>query len=579
MNVNDYKALYIGEAEEILQSLENGIIGLETCDDPDSLLEELFRHAHNLKGISGAMGYEAVVEASHALENVLDRFKRQELDFTQSEADLLLMAVDILRWLVQLAISGAGDGKERLSEFLAMLAPLCAPQEADGGKKAGQKRGSKSGATVQGPEKESAGPEQATAVAIDLMGEGPKLESFAFSSGITSTRVELELLDKLMDQVGELIISKIRLSRLAHELGSKKLADELVSTERLISDIQKEVMEIRLVPVGQVFQRFRRLVRDVAREMDKKVEFEIVGEDIGLDRQVLEGMVDPLVHLIRNALDHGIESIEERIAAGKPETAKIVLTARRERNFVIIEVSDDGRGINLNKVKKLGAYEGLMDRDKQELSEEDLCTILTAPGFSTSKTVDRLSGRGMGMNIVKKMLESLGGVLHIESEPDKGTRIMLQLPINLSIIKALLFFVGKEVHALPVEYVKETIRIERESFITIRGHEVLQVKNATIPVIKPWEIFGMPPEEGSSRFTKVIIVDSAEARVALIVNRILGQQDVVIKGLPEMIRGTSGVSGATILGSGEIAFIWDPKALLQGRCLHDNVQETVLLEN
>jgi len=401
----------------------------------------------------------------------------------------------------------------------------------------------------------------------------------SLSQRITSTKVELERLDRILDLAGELTVSRIRFSAIASTLGSKPLLDELALSWRLISQIQKEVMEARLIPVGQVFQRFHRLVRDVSHETGKSVKFEITGVEIGLDRVVLEGMVDPLVHLIRNAMDHGIESPSERRAAGKSEEARLTLSARRERNNVVLEVSDDGRGIDLAKVAASAAEAGIFKGRTADLTDDDVCRIITMPGFSTAASVDRLSGRGMGMNIVKRAVDSLGGAIQIRSKPGTGTTVALLLPINLSIIKALLFSVGSEVHAIPIEYVSETTRFERGSLKTVQGNLVLHDGDGVVSVLMPDDIFGLPLDTTDERYSKVIVIDTGARRIAVVVNTIIGQQDIVIKALPPLFRGVRGISGATVLGSGKVAFIWDPHILFEGRCTYESDQKALVLEN
>lgn len=600
MKVSDYKALYISEAEEILQALENGIIGLEGEEDKKACIEGLFRNAHNLKGISGAMGYDSIVEASHSLENVLDRFRSERQDVMPYEADRLLHSVDLLRELVRYAVEGKGAANEPelLSDIERNLSPIFGePEELiiedEKNARTKAKTQTKTGkrprvkpqstaprAPIEGESSKAADADQA---GIPGPAAGPEdheqirgIDGAAHretaAQMIRSTRVELEQLDRLVDLVGELIISRIRLNRLARELKHRPLNDELAVSGRLIAQIQAETMEMRLVPVGQVLQRFKRLVRDVSKEMGKQVKLELVGAEIGLDKVVLEGIIDPLVHLIRNAVDHGIESPQQRIESGKPEQATVTLSARRERNSVIIDVSDDGRGIDFEKVSREGSPGGQPVSSREDLTEDELCQILTTPGFSTSDKVDHLSGRGVGMNIVKNVVDSLGGSMHINSDFGKGTTISLHLPINLSIIKALLFYVGDDVHALPIEYVKETTRIERGNFKSVGGREVLQMKHGPILILRPSEIFGLEREPEKERYVKVIVVDTEKGTFGLVINRILGQQDVVIKGLPLMIRGISGISGATILGSGKIAFIWDPRFLFEGRYMYESVQ-------
>lgn len=600
MKVSDYKALYTSEVQEIMQALENGIIELEGGENCAACIEELFRNAHNLKGMSGAMGYDLVEKAGHVLENVLDRCRNSEISISSAETDLMLRVVDLIRELVGCAIDEAesAEQEEILGNIIVLLSPLSARVSEPDGKRINRPQRKKdTGEERSGPEKQGVDcPGKNESTGNDGYDENRVEQGGKYREGssegdleetqekshpqVTATKVRLESLDRLMDLVGELIISRIRIGGIAQELGNKLLIEELVSSGRLVSEIQKEVMEARLVPVGDVFQRFNRIVRDISRDMDKKVDLEIVGSEIGLDRTVLESMVDPLVHLIRNAMDHGIESPEERVSSGKSAEGKIILSAKREKNFVILEVIDDGAGIDISRVMEEQVSSGSIAGGKKfGLSEDELCKILTTPGFSTSKEVGRFSGRGIGMNVVKKKVDSLGGSMRIVSKPGFGTKVSLQLPINLSIIKALLFYVGKEIHAIPIEYVRETSRVESGSFKSVRGRDVLSTKEGVIPIVKPWELFNLSPEQDDNRFIKVIVVDTGWGSAGLVVNRILGQQDVVIKGLPAMIRGIGGITGATILGSGRIAFIWDPRILFESRCNNVSDTETVVLAN
>jgi two-component system chemotaxis sensor kinase CheA len=309
------------------------------------------------------------------------------------------------------------------------------------------------------------------------------------------------------------------------------------------------------------------------------VELALSGSDIGLDRTVLEGMVDPLIHLVRNAVDHGIESGPERLQTGKPEIATITISTRRERNTVILEVSDDGRGVDLEKIQLQRKERGLPEMAAHQIGGEELCNILTAPGFSTSDKVDNLSGRGMGMNIVKEKVERIGGTMSVVSKPGQGTTFILHLPISLSIIKALLFKVGQEAHAMPIEYVKETVRIEQDSLKTIRGKEVLDHNDEVIPVIRPKEFYGRAAQPDSGRFQKLLLVSYGSRKAALAISELSGQQDVVVKSLPGMMNQLRGISGATILENGRIVFIWDPRIFLQERCADELNKKSVAAPN
>ncbi len=601
MEVNEYITLYANETADIIQSLEGGLMELEAGSDT-SAIDELFRHAHNLKGMSGTMGFDSVVEASHSLENILDGLRQGRIVISKEKTDSLLKVVDLLREMIRGVVD---DGEcEETSNLLGRIVnimsigfeeeykgdPSC--EEDDASSESGgeirdsspagagpdaPERVSENKETGREPEEERGESEQRESSCSSPGGGAGSSKNAAYYSRITSTRVELKRLDNLMDMVGELIISRIRLSNIAESVKSKQLSEELAASGRLVSEIQREVVEARLVPAGHVFQRFKRLVRDVSTELDKSVRFKIVGADIGLDRTVLETMIDPLIHLIRNSIDHGIETPEKRKEAGKDKTGTIILQARRERNFVIIELEDDGKGIDKAEVARRTVWN--KGGPPSELSDEELCRILTSPGFSTKESAGRYSGRGVGMNAVKDAVDSLGGSLSLKNNEGKGTSVRLHLPINLSIIKALLFEAGTQIHALPIEYIKETTRVEQKSFKTAGGSEIFITQEGPIPIIRPRRIFNLNDEIRADRYYKVIVLETETGLGGLLVDRILGQQDVVIKTLPGIIRGMEGISGATVLGSGRVAFIWDPRYLLKERQNNESDQETVVSEN
>ncbi len=562
MNVNEYTSLYINETDEIIQALESGMMKLEEdCDL--SVVDELFRNAHNLKGMSGAMGYDSVVKTSHMLENILDSFRKGEREVTREGTDVLLKVVDTLRALVPEVIeSGESDITLEMVSRIESLLEIGFSSRSDSEEMnlENDEDRQESGSKGEGD------PES---------GDRTQKQNPGCYSKISSTRIELKRLDELMDLIGELIISRIKLSNLADELNSKPLLEELNASGRLVSEIQKEIMEARLVPAGNVFQRFKRVVRDISCELGKKVRLKITGAGIGVDRTVLESMLDPIVHLIRNAIDHGIETPGERRDAGKNETGTVEVSVRRERNYIILEVSDDGKGIDLDRIKEKNG------RRDSEISGEELCRILAEPGFSTREEAGRYSGRGVGMNVVKKTVDSLGGTIDVTSEKGKGTRTRAKLPINLSIIKAMLFVTGDQIHAIPAEYIKETVRVETGSLKKIGRTDIYLSQAGPIPVIKPWEVYNNSIEKKESvrRYLKIIVLEAENSLACLVVDRILGQQDVVIKSLPGIIRGTQGISGATVLGSGQVAFIWDPRFLLRERNTYEFDQEAVLSEN
>jgi len=521
VKIEDYKKLYISEAEDILQALEQGLLELEHERDNISILNELFRSAHNLKGISGAMGYETVVNASHALEEALDNLKRNKKQPDTGIISLLLEALDCLKYLVAVATGETETDvfeseEQALSHVISIFNEILkGPSESSNVKeeKNIETLTIRAG-TVDKYEEESKKVEDAF-IASEIRG---------FNRQISTTKVELRKLDKIMDLIGELIISRIRLSSLVEEIGSKSLKEEIELSGRLISEMQKEVMEARLIPVGQVFQRFKRLVRDLSAKRGKQVRLELVGEDIGLDRVLLESMVDPIVHIVRNAIDHGIEKPEERISAGKPVEGTIVLSASRERNSVVLTVSDDGRGIDVDEVysRFYGDTHHRGMSVKRDLSPEQLWDIISTPGFSTSSIADEISGRGIGMNIVRKAVDVFGGSVSVKTEKGKGTTISMRLPVNLSIVKALLFPAGNEVHALPIEFIEETSRVELGAVGKIGGERVFLTPEGPIPFLMPEEIFGLETNLESQRFVKVIVLTTGSKKVALAVKEIIG---------------------------------------------------------
>lgn len=608
MNIDDYRALYESEAEEILQALEQGLIELEASDEPSVELNGLFRAAHNLKGISGAMGYENVVEASHALESALDSIRSSDRTLLSEEISRLLDGVDSLKILVRSAGQDKPDSgrADALKKVLDVAKGLSAGIESGGlaenqgppdsvSSEENPKAAGNAGSTdnIGQPDSSEVHTDDRIRSILESEHVTKALEEVGASIDkvfieneikginrqIKTTKVDLKRLDRIMDLVGELIINRIKLGSLVEETGSKQLKDEIRASGRLVSEIQKEVMEARLIPVGHVFQRFKRMVRDLAAKRGKEIAFEIQGAEIGIDRMLLERMVDPIVHLIRNAIDHGIEAPGERAAAGKPGEGRIVLSAKRERNNIVIEVTDDGKGVDIDEVLSECRKKGVDVGDVSQLTPERLWDVLALPGFSTADAVDEISGRGIGMNVVKKTIESFGGTIRLGSRKGHGTTVSMEMPVNLSIVKALLFPVGKDIHAIPIEYVRETTRVELASSNRIGAEEVLHMPGGVLPLYTPEGLFGLAPALKNGRYMKVIVIDTGRKRAALAVDRIIGQQDIVIKALPPVISRVRGLSGVTILGNGKVAFIWEPNTLFEGGLKHESTEQTVLLEN
>ncbi|HUF27110.1 MAG TPA: chemotaxis protein CheA [Gemmatimonadaceae bacterium] len=373
-------------------------------------------------------------------------------------------------------------------------------------------------------------------------------------------RIDLRRLDNLMNLIGELVITRGRLVQLAATSGDPALDEAVGQASRLISDLQDDIMTSRMVPVWQVFDRFPRLVRDAGRAVGKTIEFSVEGKEIEVDRSMLDEIGDPIVHLLRNAIDHGIESPAERKAAGKPAEGRLVLSAFRDRSSVLIRVSDDGRGIDRARVLRRAQQMGLVESGRTELSDEELIRLISRSGFSTAEKVTDLSGRGVGMDTVQSRVRALGGAVDIRTVPGEGTRVTARLPVTLAIIRALLARVAGETYALPLTHISETVLLDPTALRTIKGREVLMLRDDVLPLIRMRERVRLPAHEAGDQ--QVVVLDVATRRAGLVVDELRGQQEIVVKQFDAVRDGLSMFSGATILGDGAPALIVDLGSLV-----------------
>ncbi|MEO8622365.1 MAG: chemotaxis protein CheA [bacterium] len=376
-----------------------------------------------------------------------------------------------------------------------------------------------------------------------------------------SVRIDLRRLDNLMNLIGELVITRGRLLLLAGTSEDPALIETVAQASRLVADLQDEIMTSRMVPVWQVFDRFPRLVRDAARSVDKQVEFVVEGKEVELDRSMLEEVGDPIVHLLRNAVDHGIESPEVRIAKGKPPAGRLVLSALRDRSAVAIRVSDDGKGIDRERVLARAQESGLVDAGKIDLNDDELVRIIARAGFSTAERVTDLSGRGVGVDAVYNRVRALGGSVDIRSVPDEGTTVTLRLPLTLAIIRSLLARIGDEIYAVPMTHVLETVELRPTIHRMVQGREVLMLRDQVLPLVRLRSLVDFAGEPPSGR-EQVIVVELAERRAALVVDALIGQQEIVVKQFDGVHDARSLFGGATILGDGAPALILDVSSLL-----------------
>jgi len=373
-------------------------------------------------------------------------------------------------------------------------------------------------------------------------------------------RIDLHRLDTMMNLIGELVITRGRLQQLASTINDPALTETVTQASRLVADLQDGIMTSRMVPVWQVFDRFPRVVRDAARALGKQVDFVVEGQEIELDRSLLDEIGDPVVHLLRNAIDHGLEMPDERVKAGKSPAGRLSLTAARDRSAVVIRVTDDGKGIDRDRVLARAVEMGLIESGKQELTDDEVVRLIARPGFSTARQVTDLSGRGVGIDAVHTRVRSVGGTVDIRSTKGHGTAITVRLPVTLAIVRALLARVGDETYAIPMTHVNETAQLELDTIRQVKGRDVLVVRNDVLPLMHLRDVVGLPRRDAGGG--QVVVLEVADRRAGMVVDELTGQQEIVIKPFDAVKEGLSMFSGATILGDGVPALILDVSSLL-----------------
>jgi len=343
------------------------------------------------------------------------------------------------------------------------------------------------------------------------------------------------------------------------EAATRELIDTVSQIEYLTSELQTVVMRARMLPIARVFNKFPRMVRDLAREMNKKVELLIYGEETEVDKSVIEYIYDPLVHIIRNAIDHGIESPEERIKVGKPEKGKIILKAEHEGNYIVITVEDDGRGIDPDKIRKRAIEKNLItEQEAMSISDKDILNFIFIPGFSTASKVTNVSGRGVGLDVVKANIMKLNGIIDLQSTPGVGTKFILKLPLTLAIIQGLLVGVAGEIFIIPLSSVVEVVRVKPDQVHSIKGREIIRLRDSILPLVRLEEIFNLKSNDHrEKRNFYIVVLGLAEKKIGLVVDALIGQKEVVIKSLGSYLKNVKGIAGATILGDGTVRLIID----------------------
>ena len=535
------------EALDHLSQIESALLVLDAEPQDADSLNALFRSFHTLKGVAGFLRLGPMNRLSHEVESLLDLARNHDLILTPAIITEILGSRDALAEMVNQITLALEKGvlPDRIipvREMILNVRVLAAerPQTAD----------APTAVTASSPEVNA--------------GEKPDRASAVTRSVSSSTiRVNTAKLDSLVDVVGELVIVQSQLQESGSSLGAEgsPLTRNLAQLNRITKDLQITAMSLRMVPIKPTFQRMERLVRDLSRDVDKTVVFSTAGEDTEIDRTVVEEIVDPLVHMVRNSLDHGLENREDRLAAGKSEAGTMRLSAYHEGSNLVIELMDDGRGINQEKVLAKARERGLVGAD-ETLDPSRIVDLIFEPGFSTAQTVTAVSGRGVGMDVVKRNIEKLRGRIEVLTQPGKGTTFRIWLPLTTAIIDGLLVKVGEDRFILPALMVQMALRPEATSLSTVQGKgEVLQHRNGFLPLHRLHHRFGIADAVEEVTDGIVIIVDSPGGSYALLVDDLLNKQEVVIKNLGGFMQNMPGVAGGAILGDGTIALILDPAGL------------------
>lgn len=682
MDTNQYLEVFIDESNEHLQSCSESLLVLEQNPDNIEIVNDIFRNAHTLKGMSATMGFEDIADLTHKMENVLDAIRNHKIQVTAELLDVVFESVDHLEEMVS-DISNGGDGKKDVTQTVEKLKRLesgesienietvvAAPSESvtevaesklifddfeqtvleqsmeqgfsayeinislreDCLLKAArvymvfeilEKLGEviKSTPTVEKLEEEKFDTDFSVAFVtkenqddlkqklmkvseVDVVNVQPvQLKKMEMPSDVVEKKVEevaavetpkptltkatptkteapktvknnnssktirvnIERLDILMNLFEELVIDRGRLQSISMELNHNELNDTVERMTRVSGDLQNIILNMRMVPVETVFNRFPKMVRQLSRDLKKKINLEIIGAETELDRTVIDEIGDPLVHLIRNALDHGIESPEERLAAGKPETGSVELRAYHSGNHVFIEIEDDGAGIDRERVLQKAISKGVVTEEaSHSMTDNQINELILASGFSTAEVISDVSGRGVGLDVVKSTIESLGGSISIESEHGKGSLFSIQLPLTLSIISVMLVEIEKEVYAVPLSSIIETSIIKRSDILNAHNQKVIDFRGKVVPLVFLDEIFEVPRENHEDDgFLSVVLVRKGDRIAGLVVDSFIGQQEIVLKSLGNYLTNVFAISGATILGNGQVALIVDCNALIK----------------
>lgn len=590
---------FVLEAREHLQNVEAGLLGLEKEPGKPDILHSIFRSFHTIKGLAGFLEFGAIQSLAHEVETILDLARNGELAMSSALIDLTLESADFVGYEVErIEAQLHGQTVNPPRDVAALVARVkAAIQAGPAGGPATDACVATGGEITAEPEATAAVPEIGVEIAPEKAAQPvvqpvvqpapqpvpqpvpekaidkPPAENpadarrKAASADTQSIRVDTAKLDYLLDMVGEMVIAE-SMVRLDPELAATKnsrLQRNLNQLRRVTEEVQKVAMATRLIPVGTLFQRVNRLVRDTSRKAGKLAEVELVGEDTQLDKTIIEELTDPIMHMVRNSIDHGIEAPADRTAAGKPPSGTVQLKAYRQADHIQIEINDDGRGLNKDRILAKARERGLV-AEGAYLTDSEIFQLIFEPGFSTAEKVTDISGRGVGMDVVKKQIQKLRGKIDIHSTPGKGTTFFLKLPLTLAIVEGLVVGVGRERYILPIFSVHEMFRPQPEQVSTVQGRgEMVMVRNQLLPLIRLHRSLGVRPKNEVVAESLLIVAETEGRRFVMMVDEFIGKQEVVIKSLGASLKNTPGVAGGAILGDGRVGLILDLEAIYTDR--------------
>ncbi|MEW6004366.1 MAG: chemotaxis protein CheA [Stygiobacter sp.] len=591
---------FIVETKEILDKLDTDLIELEKKPDDKDLLNQIFRSFHTIKGTSGFLGLEALPEVTHKCEDILNKLRKGEANLNSELMDGILLAFDTIKELVvkiETEQNENVDTENVCSVLQNLLNNLESTQKAkteilqvekqntilethniaekeielknlnESEEKKDVRKTDEFIAENETDEKHNEQNQELKSEAKNV----DKIEKAASTSATkeNTIRVDVDRLDSLLDIVSELVLGRNRLSQIntqfAREFEGNKFTKDFEEVTKQIdlmtTELQLVSMKLRMIKIAKIFNRYPRLVRDLCKDLNKEVELIIRGEDTEVDKNLIEEINDPLVHLIRNAVDHGVEKPEVRIKAGKNPKGTVILSAEQLGNNIVITIQDDGKGLDVDFIKEKAISKGLITKEKaKELSKQEAMNLIFLPGFSTAEKVSNVSGRGVGMDVVKTNVTKLRGIINIESEVGQGTKIEIKLPLTLAIISGMIVKANQETLVIPLGSVVEVLRVDAEQIYSIKGREVIQVRDSVLPLVSINELLKGKMNgrrESNNGWQYVVEVGIAEKRYGIKVEELIGQQEVVIKSLGSYLGKINGIAGSTIMGDGTVVMILD----------------------